>query len=200
MKKVVIILFVLGSIFSTNAQLLNVGVKGGLNYNSNGDLRGDIENIHISSDGDTGFHIGGFAEINLPLALYLRPELVYTHTKSDYNEQGNLSINKIDVPILIGFSVFKIGKIFAGPSFQYIISTDLKGSDVFNDIQENGFDNFSTGLQFGAGVELGKLGVDLRWERGLSDTEAKFTSDAIGEIKIDTRPQQFILSVYYKFR
>lgn len=196
-------MLVLGSIFSTNAQFLNFGVKGGLNYNSNGDLEYDINNIKISSDSDTGFHIGVFAEIDLPLALYIRPELLYTKTQSSYSEQGNLSINKIDAPILLGLEFLKIGRIFIGPSFQYIINSDLKSSDIYNEIKEDGFDSFSMGMQFGAGVEFGKLGVDLRWERGLSDTEADFlgiSDDIINNITIDTRPQQFILSVYYKFK
>ena len=64
--------------------------------------------------------------------------------------------------------------------------------------------DISMGVQFGFGVEIGKLGVDLRWERGLSDTEINYIGyidDAeVGSWTIDARQQQFILSIYYKFR
>jgi len=203
MKKVIVLIFALGLILNTNAQFINFGIKGGLNYNSNGDLKNDINSIKIGSDNDTGFHIGAFAEIDLPLALYLRPELLYTKTQSGYDKQGDLSINKIDAPILLGLKFLKIGRVFVGPSFQYIIDADFKNSDIYNDIRKDGVDSFYMGMQFGAGVELGKLGFDLRWERGLTDTEAKYIvgdNSPLQTITIDTRPQQFILSAYYKFK
>ena len=65
-------------------------------------------------------------------------------------------------------------------------------------------DDFSVGGQIGIGLELGRIGADIRWETGFTDTEAIFVGDVLdgfgGEsIKIDTSPQQFILSFYYKF-
>ena len=208
MKKSIVIMLVLGSIFSTNAQFLNFGVKGGLNYNSNGDLQNDLQNITISSDSDTGYHFGAFAEIKLPLFLYVRPELTYTKTQSNYDLDGGitsgLTIKKIDAPVLVGIRVLKIGRIFLGPSFQYILDTELSNSAIFDNVKEISSDDFSVGVQFGFGIELGKFGVDARWEQGLSDTEANFIGsvfdDIITTVNVDTRPQQFILSVYYKFK
>jgi hypothetical protein len=73
-------------------------------------------------------------------------------------------------------------------------------------VKEISSDDFSMGMQFGIGLELGKLGADIRWEKGISDTEARYIGDVVGsdvidqKISIDTRPQQFIISVYYKFK
>ncbi|MDZ7615150.1 MAG: hypothetical protein U5K51_16745 [Flavobacteriaceae bacterium] len=59
--------------------------------------------------------------------------------------------------------------------------------------------------QIGIGVEfLKKFGADLRYETGFSDTEATFEGDPAGAsqngvVRIDTNPEQVILSFYYKF-
>ena len=49
--------------------------------------------------------------------------------------------------------------------FQYVLEQDF---DV-NDIPEVTGDGFTVGLQIGAGIELGKLGIDVRLERGFND-------------------------------
>ena len=73
-------------------QFLNFGFKGGVNYNVNGDLRAAVTEIDLyspvfKSSEEVGYHIGMLAEIKLPLFLYIRPELVYTHTESSYKSE-----------------------------------------------------------------------------------------------------------------
>ena len=207
MKNIVFICLFLSTLFSAQAQFFNVGIKGGFNYNSNGDLIGTINNNNFedyftrTSHGDSGYHFGVFADIKLPFWLYLRPELVYTHTESYYegldNSDPKLIINKMDIPVLIGIRVVKIVRLFIGPSFQYII--DAK----YNDIKSTDYDDFTVGMQLGAGLEFGRLGFDLRWEQGFSSTEANFIGGILPEeydnINIDTRPSQVIFGVYWKF-
>ncbi len=213
MKKVILILLLIGSFSIANAQIFNFGIKGGINYNSNGDLRtlnfSEIsDNVKISSDQETGYHVGVFTEMKLPLWLYLRPELYYEHTESSYDgtlDKTKLKLDKINAPILIGMRVLGIGRIFLGPSFHYTISTDLKDTPSFDNIKTVSSDDFSVGGQIGIGLELGRIGADIRWETGFTDTEAIFVGDVLNEIggesiKIDTSPQQFILSFYYKFK
>lgn len=210
MKKVLFTLLLIGGLSISNAQVFNFGIKGGINYNSNGNLKTDITNIRVSSDQETGYHIGILTEMKLPLWLYLRPELYYTHTNSSYNHnslggsniKGELTMDKIDVPVLLGLRFLKIGRIFLGPSFHYNMNTKLKGSDIIDDLKKISSDDFTVGGQFGLGLELGKLGFDVRWETGLSDSEAKFVHENIdlGGLSIDTSQQQFILSIYYKFK
>ena len=204
MKKLFLTILLVASISAVNAQVFNFGIKGGLNYNSNGDLKTDLTNIRVSSDQETGYHIGILTEMKLPLWLYLRPELYYTHTKSSYskeNVKADLTMDKIDAPILLGLRFLKIGRIFVGPSFHYIMNTKLKGSDIIDDLKKVSSDDFTVGAQFGLGIELGRIGVDARWESGLSDSEVKYVDKNfdLGGLNIDTSQQQFILSIYYKF-
>tara|TARA_R110002096_G_scaffold431286_1_gene646375 strand:+ start:9218 stop:9799 length:582 start_codon:yes stop_codon:yes gene_type:complete len=164
------------------------GLKAGLNYNANGDYFESIGDNAQNPDRNIGYHIGLFGKIGNQ--VYLRPELVYTSTKSDYNDDG-FKMQKIDAPILVGLKVIGPLSVFAGPSFQYILDTEFDGIAINN--VEN---DFSIGLNFGIGLNLNKLGIDLRYERGFSDNEATFLgNNGIGNSRLDTRPDQLILSL-----
>lgn len=195
MKKLIVLCVLsLGTYISGNAQIFDWGIKGGLNYSSNGDLISEAENIVENPEANAGYHFGFFARTKG--RIYIRPELVYTHTKSKYSYEGkssNLSIDKMDVPVLLGFKI--IGPLHAmiGPSFQYIIKTDLediKLTDVEND--------FTVGGTIGLTAQLGKLGIDVRYERGFTKNEAAFFGDEVSG-RIDTRPSQLIASASFKF-
>lgn len=213
MKNFILILFTLLGLSTTNAQFFSYGIKGGINQNSNGDLtdvEGLIDDIKIESDEELGYHFGVFAEFDLPLWIYLRPELNYTHTESSYEEGGYIStleMDKVEVPLLAGFRILHWGRIFAGPVFSYIIDTDLSNSELYENVKNVEFDDLGVNGQIGLGLELfKKLGVDIRYEIGLTDTNALFEGDLNGypgtsesQVKIDTSPEQVILSFYYKF-
>ena len=170
---------------------LEYGVKAGLNFNTNGDLTkvgNDISNI--DPDSKTGFHIGVYAKTSGESSLYLRPELIFTKTKSDY-DGDDFDMSKLDLPILVGYEIFKPISIFAGPSLQYILNTDLKDAqleDVKND--------FSVGINIGAALEFDGFSVDIRYEKGLSENLANFAG--ISTDRLVTRPEQFIVSLSLK--
>jgi len=170
------------------------GIKAGLNYNANGDYFESASDIAREPDRNIGFHAGVFGKIKI-LRLYIRPELVYTKTKSDY-EGGSFDLSKLDAPVLVGVKIVGPLHVFAGPAFQYILNSEF--DDISIDDIEN---NFSVGAHLGAGVNLGKLGIDLRYERGFSDNEARFINTNITSLpnsRIDTRPEQVILSLSLK--
>ena len=166
------------------------GIKGGLNYNGNGDYFESATNNYQNPDRNLGYHIGVFAKLGTK--VFFRPELVYTATKSDYNA-GEFDLKKLDVPLLIGFKVIGPLNVFAGPSLQYIIDSDFENATI-NSIQ----DDFSVGLNFGVGISFNKIGIDLRYERGFSDNEATLINNNITTLnsdRLDTRPDQLILSL-----
>lgn len=166
------------------------GLKAGLNYGATGDYFESIGASAQNPDANIGYHFGLFGKFGN--AFYIRPELVYTATKSDY-ATGNLAVKKLDVPLLVGIKIIGPLSVFAGPSFQYILDTDFEGlsaRDIENDL--------SMGLNFGIGLNLNKIGIDLRYERGFSSNEASFISNNFGASaasRIDTRPSQLILSL-----
>jgi len=213
MKNLYLFLIVLCLSLSANAQFLNWGIKGGVNYNVNGDLRafdGSTEIGELSSSDEIGYHFGILTEIKLPLFLYIRPELIYTHTESSYDtngDQSTLKMDKVELPVLLGFRVFNIGRFFLGPNFSYITNTKLSVPDAIDSVSNVSYDDFVVSGQVGLGLNFGKIGADIRWETGFSDSEAAFINDNIvpdGEdfdtVLVDTSHSQFILSFYYKFK
>lgn len=170
------------------------GITGGLNYNGNGDYFESATDVANAPDRNVGFHAGVFGKIKLG-PIYVRPELVYTKTKSDY-DGSSFDMSKLDVPVLVGLKIIGPVHIFVGPAFQYILNSEFDGIGI--DEIEN---DFSVGAQFGVGVNLGKLGIDIRYERGFSDNEARFVNTNIASLpdsRIDTRPEQVILNLSLK--
>ncbi len=169
------------------------GIKAGLNYNGNGDYFDDAQNAFENPDRNAGFHIGVYGKLGN--RIYVRPELVYTNTSSGYDE-GDLKIQKLDVPILVGTKVIGPLHAFIGPAFQYLLDTEFDGI-TFDDVEND----FSVGLNLGVGVNLGKFGIDLRYERGFSENEVSFINSNITTLdgdRVDTRPDQLILSFSLK--
>lgn len=199
MKKFILIaaLFIGAQGFSQ----LQVGVKAGVNYNSDS-FRNVTNDVLNGAESRTGYHAGLWFRGKLPIVgLYLRPEIVYTELKNDvvYTDSGlqrstDFSFRKIDIPVLLGKKIFGVGNVFIGPSFQYVLSSGFG----LNSLSEVSTDDFSVGLQFGGGIEIGKLGLDVRWERAFSDTETRFL-DGASPVNFDTRVNQIIIGLSYQF-
>lgn len=177
------------------------GIKGGLNYNQNGDLIASVgdaaADVVEGSSGKIGYHVGVFGKIELA-KIYIRPEAIYTRTTSNYDVDGtstDFNISKIDVPVLLGINLIGPLHVFAGPAFQYQVENDLEGFSI-NEAEKD----FTVGLHAGIGVNLGKLGLDVRYERGFSDNEATFIGNNVSNIdgRVDSRPSQVIFGLSLK--
>ena len=152
------------------------GIKAGLNYNQNGDLnfrqvQTAGEDLIAGSDGKVGFHVGIFGKLDLP-KIYLKPELVFTSTKSSYDIDGgtkDYDISKLDLPVLLGYKII-------GPL------------------------HITVGAHFGVGVNLGNIGLDVRYERGFTENEAEIIGDNVANIegRVDSRPSQIIFGLSLK--
>ena len=97
--------------------------------------------------------------------------------------------------VMVGKKIFNIGNVFAGPSFQYILSSGFG----LNDLSEVSTDELSLGVQFGFGIEFGRLGIDARWERSLSKINTFFFDNIINdEVVFNTRVNQIIFGISYR--
>ena len=169
------------------------GFKAGLNYNGNGDYFDDARSAFENPERNAGFHVGIFGKLGN--RIYLRPELVYTNTTSGY-EEGDLKIQKLDLPVLVGTKIIGPLHAFIGPSFQFLLDTEF-GGITFDNVEND----FTVGLNLGVGVNLGRFGIDLRYERGFSENEVNFINSNITTLtgdRVDTRPDQLILSFSLK--
>ena len=199
MKKLIFLLFlVIGYSQLANSQTA-FGVKAGINYNSNS-IKEVSSDVFEGAESKTGYHAGIWLRLKIPiLGLYAKPELVYTNLENEVkfiytDKRTSYSFQKIDLPLLIGKKVFGIGNVYAGPSFQYILNSDFSFADI-SEVKANGF---TIGLQFGGGIELGNLGIDLRWERAFSGIESTFIGTTGSSVNFDTRVNQIILGLSYR--
>ena len=172
------------------------GVKGGLNYDSLGDVDyDDISATDLSAGSKTGYHIGAYGKIDL-LLFYLRPEIQFTKINSGFDGK-DIGLSKIEAPILLGYKILGPLSVFAGPSFQYILNEDVEGTTL-TDIEEN----FTVGLQIGTRISFGRLGLGVRYERGFTDNDVRIlgANGVDVEGRIDARPNQFIISASYELK
>ena len=184
-----LILFFLFSFTPLFAQL-SFGVKGGVNYDSFGDLN------PTDLSAKTGFHIGVYGNLDL-LTFYLRPELQFSQSVSQFNDNSTIALNKLEAPVLLGYKILGPLSIFAGPSFQYILKE--KGTEIsLGNLKEN----FTVGLQLGTRLKLGRFGLGIRFERGFTDNEVIILGNNDIDIagRVDTRAKQWILSASYDLR
>ena len=204
MKKIRFGCFLLFLVTQQSLAQLQFGVKAGINYNSDS-FESVSDDVLNGAKTKTGIHTGVWLRAKLPvIGFYIRPELMYTELNNSVNYDSdfavprntNFKFRKIDVPVLIGKKFLGIGNVFAGPSFQYILSSDFE----LNDLKEVSTENFSLGIQLGGGVELGRLGFDIRWERGLSKTETVFVDNTINDtnFNFDKRVSQIIFGISYR--
>ncbi|MFP4287824.1 MAG: porin family protein [Bacteroidota bacterium] len=210
MKKLMIIFALLFAFQTTQAQI-KFGLRGGMNFSSLPEKTYDIESpqfgsaeIKTLSDNYTGFHIGVMSQINL-LAIFIQPELLFVSTgnemqvvDTDSEDEGFFTqrFSKIDVPVLVGTKLGPV-RLGVGPVASVLLNSesDIEDRSFFTGENLNEKYNSATfGFQVGAGVNIGSIALDLKYEGSLSKLSDGLT---VGDntYNFDTRPRQFILSI-----
>ena len=174
----------------------NYGIQGGVNYNFSGDLKEfgpTAEAVWEGTEKSTGYHGGLWFRYDFG-ELFIKTEAIYTQYKSEFESDPNyeLKTNKIDIPVVVGAKLLGPLYVFAGPDFQYKLDEDfsLRNSDV-------SYDKFTMGLHVGAGLDFGKVSVDVRWDKGLTGSDSKIVSDLSQTFTLDNRANQLMLSVNF---
>jgi hypothetical protein len=174
---------------------LEFGLKGGLNFDAAGDIVVVADQLQKqgSLKGKTGYHLGVYAKVNI-LAFYLRPELQFTKVSSQFEDQS-IETSRIELPVSFGINMLGPVSLFFGPSAFFNLSqasNELKLEEIQN--------KTSMGLHIGTRLKLGPIGVDLRYEKGLSAMESNLLSQAGVPVggQINTQPNQFTVGVSFK--
>ncbi|WKN31305.1 porin family protein [Porifericola rhodea] len=191
--------------FSSYAQLFTFGPKIGLS-SSKVRVMEDVEGI-ASGDSEVGFHAGLFARVSV-LGFYVQPEAMFTSAKGnivlDESVTNNaesiqeLSYNKLDVPVMLGFKIGPLLRVNAGPTFSFILDQDIRseGAAAVEDVSQN-YNDANVGYQVGVGLDISKIVIDLKYENNLN---ALGESVTIGgqEFETDMRNQLIQLSLGYQ--
>jgi hypothetical protein len=184
MRKTILTFTLLTLVLATFGQLpFAIGIKGGINSTkiTTDNYSGAYTFSDFRSDAKSGFNIGAFARLGTK--IYLQPELLYCVKNSQSsNSAGNstttqsVKLKTIQVPILLGFKVIdlKLASIraFTGPA----MSIPMNSSSIsYTNVSTVVFDtkNYKNNIwdwQLGAGVDVGMITLDCRYEWGLSNT------------------------------
>ncbi len=176
---------------------LNYGIKIGVNFDDFGEIKSTSSfKNQINSNSIASAHLGMFVQLKM-VDFFIRPELQISQNKSDLQSLDKIEINKIEIPILVGYNFLGPLSIFTGPIFQNIISIKSESLN-FGDYTNN----LTMGLQIGLRVEVGKFGLGFRFERGFTDNEIEILDDNNIDIMAysDIRPKLWSISLTYNFR
>ena len=190
MKHIFIILFLLSPILVFSQ--IDYGFKAGVNLNSSSSISvvSDAFENKINKSNFQGYYIGSYISFDAVI-FDLRTEIQYSTTQNN----NDLTQQKIELPITVGYKIMPFLSTFVGPSFQYILN---EKSNSFNLDEVSG--KTTIGLNIGTRVHLGKLQFELRYERGLSSLETKLLQKKsnINVANIDSRASLLSLGFSYK--
>ena len=204
MKKIILISS-LAILFLNSSAQIDFGIKGGLNISNvkASEILTDDYRINPAASGNLGYHIGGFFRASL-VGIFIQPELYFSSISSEYKVEDlsgtvgqlvNQKIGRIDVPVLVGVKLgtFRLG---LGPVGSIIVSDQSDLTDITG--YEATLKSATFGYQLGAGLDIWKLGIDLRYEGGL--TKLGDQLDIGGHtINLDNRVRQIIISLAINF-
>ena len=171
MKKISLILTIcLLGIFTSNAQMLQFGVKGGVNFANY--TNGEIEGVDFNQV--TSYHFGLVTELKLLENLSLQPELLYSTQGSELgsiDEQVKNELGYISLPVMAKFYLTTNRlSIEAGPQFSFLVSER-------NELDTTDTNTFDFGIGGGLSYKITDgLFISGRYIAGL--TEVKKEADA----------------------
>ena len=155
-----------------SAQILpsfQFGVKGGLNLSS----LNSTASATFSSSNQAGYLAGIWARFGA-LGFNFQPEMYLTSKNVDITENGGevkAKFTSIDVPLLVGGKVgaFGIGgRFYTGPLISFAINKGQSFSGAINKVASLNYQDQNFAWQFGAGLDIKKISIDLRYEAGIT--------------------------------
>jgi hypothetical protein len=203
MKQVCLVLVAVGISIASYGQFATLGPKIGINHST---LTEKDAQAIAGGDAAVGFHAGLFARFSV-LGFYIQPEAMFTSSggeividgddvNTNVDQVKSMRYNKIDVPVMLGFKIGPLLRLNAGPSFSFLLDSDIRDGNAQQQIEEN-YSNATVGFQAGIGIDISKINFDLRYENNLSalGDEVRFGGNSYST---DLRNQLWILTVGYE--
>lgn len=181
MKKTIFTALILTSLaLAAAAQPLKIGVRAGLNTGSYRFDKFIVGNTSVSpgSRPAPGYQLALAMRLSIPHFLQIQPELAYSARNYTYRvvTQGaadNVKVqNKaLEVPLMVGFNIRAL-RLFGGPVFNLTEKQRIKGNRQGMQFK---YDRRDVALQFGAGVDIKKLFVDVRYTTAPGGMKTSYT-------------------------
>jgi hypothetical protein len=155
---------------SSSAQL---SIRGHLGINSQ---KIDFETIQGNMKGSTGLSIGLDAQFGN--RFYFQLGINYSAKKLKIDGIGDITANKINVPVMFGLRIFKPKskssnniRLFLGPNFSTTINEKI--SDAITGINKDDLKDFNIDAIAGLGVDFRIFFIDLGYKYGLNNFISK---------------------------
>ena len=155
------------------------GLKGGINYSMGGEVEGFDSTLSywdgiVEGEGALGFHGGVFGQVNFG-KFFIRPEVVYSSLTQEFaipkrEENSEYTVQTFTIPLLLGYNIYGPLDVYAGPVYSNVLDADIYGDEA-NEVLS--VQNTPINAQIGAKVEIGRFGLDVRYEHSLSDPEVQ---------------------------
>ena len=194
MKKLILSLFIITSvIFTAKAQILpsfQFGIKGGVNLAS---ISSSASNS-FSTNNQAGYLGGIWARFGA-LGFNFQPEIYFTSKNVDVTSNGGetkAKFTSVDVPLLFGGKIGALGvggRFYTGPVVSFAVNKTQSFGGALSEASAFDYKDQNFAWQFGAGLDLKALSIDLRYEAGLTKQTFGFDS---------TRINLFSLSLAYR--
>ncbi len=160
-----------------HAQSSTFGIKGGINFSK-------INNDNLSESTVTGYQAGLFARFGS--SFYVQPEVYVASSGGKVNGNvgtaaynGDIKFTTLNVPLLLGKSFGSNSlnfRLMVGPVYSYIMDQDKNFSANFSGAYADfgNYKNSTLGYQAGAGVDIGPITADVRYEGGLTEINKNY--------------------------
>lgn len=186
MKKLFIIFFYLISIQIIYAQF-DYGLNAGVSISSKNAFK--VDNIENNLK---GLYAGVYGEINF-LILYIRPEINFIRSSSKINSIEYSETN-FEIPVSIGYKVFPLFSIYAGPSFTSNINRNFNNLSV-NELK----DKKNISFHLGTRLSFGPVSLNITYNEGENETQLISNSSTIETGQINKSNRIVKIGLSYSF-
>ncbi len=172
------------SLLATSAfSQVKIGIKGGATINK-------ITGKSFNDQFTWGYHLGGFATINLGSKIGIQPEVLFNQVNVDssshfsdiyqFNKVGKVKLSYLSIPLLLNINANKFVTFQVGPQFGVLMNKSKT-------LVQNGKDAFKGGdfsMLGGLQLNISKLRIFGRYAIGLNnlndiDNREKWKSQSI---------------------
>jgi len=173
MKKLLLALIIFAATIGlASAQILpsfQFGIKGGMNFSS----IQSTTSATFNSSNQAGYLGGLWARVGA-LGFNFQPEIYATSKNIDISQNGGETKQKftsIDVPLLIGGKIGAFGfggRFYTGPVISIAVDKQQSFVDAAKAAGSLDYQDQNFAWQFGAGIDIKKISIDLRYEAGIT--------------------------------
>lgn len=146
---------------------VEIGVKGGMSFTSISYVKPG--NISETINSHAGFNVGVALKVKLPVkGLILQPEIAYVSKGSTFRGDVNLDVRMgyVEVPLGIQYGldlIFFRPFLELSPYIGYAVSNSWESKSLLEDVTWNDINRLEYGLGVGAGVDVWKLQVKVKY-------------------------------------